>query len=102
MSWDYAELSKLASQNGGPEELLEKIKLESVREGQLSMLPYVLATLVAGTVAGAVAGAVGNHLYEGKAKKRREEVDEAEKELIQGIQAYDATHQENEKPDMPA
>ena len=36
-TWDYANLSKLAKANGGPEELVDKL----VNSGKLQMLPWI-------------------------------------------------------------
>lgn len=49
-NWNYAQLSKLASQLGGPEEMIRLIKKSGVTRGRLEMLPlaFVLAAISSG------------------------------------------------------
>lgn len=49
-NWNYAQLSKLASQLGGPEEMIRLIKKSGVTRGRLEMLPlaFVLAAFSSG------------------------------------------------------
>lgn len=49
-NWNYAQLSKLASQLGGPEEMIRLIKKSGVTKGRLEMLPlaFVLAAFSSG------------------------------------------------------
>jgi len=44
MAWNYAELSKMAKANGGPENLVELL----VKSGENKVLPWVGVALVGG------------------------------------------------------
>ncbi len=46
MAWDYAELSKLAKENGGPEKLVEIL----IKSGEKRVLPWVGVALAGGVV----------------------------------------------------
>lgn len=98
MSWDYAELSKLAKENGGPEALVEKLVQsgidQGIPKGKNSMMPIIIAA--AGIALAAGAGiTVGIQKLIGhfnKQKHSQEEIEKAKKEIIQGINAYDEMH----------
>ena len=85
MSWDYAELSKLAKKNGGPEKLVELL----VKSGEQKVLPWVGVAL-----AGGIALTIGVRkiieYFSQKIAISDVEVELAKKELIQGIKDYDA------------
>lgn len=91
MSWDYAELSKAAKKAGGPEKLMDLL-VESGRDaGHKEMLPVV--GIAAGIGALGYAGISKLVKYFRKKKEiSPEAVEEAKKELIQGIKEYDAEH----------
>ena len=48
MSWNYAELSKLAKALGGPEEMLYTIEQVSRASGRAQMLPWIGVAAIAG------------------------------------------------------
>jgi ribosomal protein S18 acetylase RimI-like enzyme len=66
MAWDYAELSKMAKANGGPEKLMDVL----INSGKREMFPWL------GVAVGDTATIT--------------ELELAKKELIQGIKNYDA------------
>lgn len=95
MKWNYAELSKLAKENGGPEKLVELL----VDSGKKSVYPWVGVAFTGGVV---LTIGVQNAIKYLKEKRKTSSlaVEEAKQELIQGIKEYDASHQEeaeNEK-----
>ena len=91
MTWDYAVLSQMAKEAGGPEELLKLIeeggRSKGRTEGRISMLPW-MGLAVLGT-AGVIK--LVDHF---KAKKAISQaaLDEAKAELIRGIEDYNAAH----------
>ena len=46
MAWNYAELSKLAKANGGPEKLIELL----VKSGEKKVLPWVELAFAGGVI----------------------------------------------------
>lgn len=80
-TWDYANLSKLAKANGGPEELIDKL----VNSGKIQMLPWIGVAFGCGI---AVTKLV-QHFKRLKAKSVTE-LEAAKHEVIQGIKDYDA------------
>ena len=102
MSWNYAELSKAAKDAGGPEKLMDLLVQSGRDAGHKDMLPAI-----------GIAMGIGALGYAGVKKviqyfKRRsvspDAVEVAKKELIEGINEYDAMHPdsnevgEDEKP----
>lgn len=100
-NWDYADLSKLASQNGGPQELLKKLAAlytkkgfnEGFEKGVKSKNPVIAAALVVGPLLGA-----GGMWAYNKVKQKKElaamseaddneEIKKVEAELISGMKA---------------
>lgn len=100
-NWDYAELSKLASLNGGPQELLQKHAAlymkkgfsEGFEKGAKSKNPVIAALCVAGPLLGA-----GGMWAYNKVKQKKElataavakdaaEIKKVEEELIAGMEA---------------
>ena len=47
MAWDYAELSKLAKANGGPEKLVDSL----INSGKTKMFTWIGAAALGGVVA---------------------------------------------------
>lgn len=84
-TWNYANLSKLAKANGGPEELVDKL----VNSGKLQMLPWVGIAFGCGIAATKLV----QHFRRLKAKSTTE-LEAAKQEVIQGIKEYDAAHNE--------
>lgn len=91
MSWDYAELSKLAKENGGPEALVEKLVQsgidQGISEGKNSMVPVIGIALALGV--GITVGIQKIIEHFSKQKYSLEEIEKAKEEIIQGIKAYD-------------
>ena len=91
MSWDYAELSKMASENGGPAKLVDTLvesgRLEGVKTGRKEMIPFILL---------AALGVWGYDKYKdwknNKKKEDNQKAEDAKRELIDGINEYDANH----------
>lgn len=84
-TWDYANLSKLAKANGGPEELVDKL----VNSGKLQMLPWIGIAFGCGIVVTKLV----QHFKRLKAKSATE-LESAKQEVIQGIKDYDTAHNE--------
>lgn len=84
-TWNYANLSKLAKANGGPEALVDKL----VNSGKLQMLPWIGIAFGCGIAAPKLV----QHIKRLKAKSTAE-LEAAKQEVIQGIKEYDAAHNE--------
>ena len=95
MSWNYAELSKLAKMNGGPEKLVDLL----VNSGKKKMIPAVGVAVLGG-----VALTLGVQKLIAHFSKLKDESDklleDAKQEIIQGIKEYDA-EQENKEEELP-
>lgn len=84
MSWDYAELSHMAKEAGGPDLLLST--LESAARGQGRIEGAGVGALV--TSAAFVGGAWIYHQY----AKRKKLAADAKAALVTGINEYDAAY----------
>lgn len=88
MPWNYAELSKMAKENGGPEKFVEIL----INSGKKQMIPWLGVAMAVG-----VASTLGIQKvvkYFSKKKAMSDEAVEAVKqELIQGIKEYDAAQE---------
>lgn len=85
MAWDYAELSKLAKANGGPEKPVEML----VNSGKKGIMPWVGVAFVGGvTLTFGVQKIVKQ--FAKKSTQSKEAVEGAKNTLIQGIKDYDA------------
>lgn len=87
MSWDYAELSAEAKKNGGPEKLVEKL----INSGKAEMVPWIGVAAVGGIAIGIGIQKLKDY-FSAKKAESKEAVEEAKREIIQGIKAYDAEH----------
>ena len=94
--WDYAELSKIAKQNGGPEKLVEKLVTASRKSGRRDMYPVVALVGVAGSAVTLGVVAIVKH-FKKKRQVSETELEKAKKELVDGIKKYDAEHPESEE-----
>ena len=87
MKWNYAELSKMAKEAGGPEALLELIE----QSGKNKMIPVVIVVGLLGGVAG-----VGIEKLRAWFRKKKnidaQLVKAAKQEIIDGIKEYDMEH----------
>lgn len=95
-NWDYAELSKAAKKAGGPEKYVELLELASKDEGKREMLPWIGASAIGASLLTVGVIKVINYF-----KQKREEtpatIEEAKKEIIEGIKEYDNAHNNNEE-----
>lgn len=95
MSWNYAELSKLAKENGGPEALVEKLVQsgidQGISEGKNSMAPVIVVATGIALAAGAGITVGIQKIIEhfNKQKYSQEEIEKTKEEIIQGIKEYD-------------
>ncbi len=87
-SWDYAELSKLAKENGGPENLVNIL----VESGKKQMIPWLGVALATGVVVTVGVQKAVAYLKE-KRKESEKEAELAKQELIRGIKEYDESQQ---------
>ena len=90
MSWNYAEFSAEAKKCGGPEKYVEKL----INSGKMDMVPWIGVGVVG--VVGGIAIGIGIQklidYFSAKMAESKEAVEEAKREIIQGIKAYDAEH----------
>ena len=91
MDWNYAELSRLARENGGPEKLVEIL----VDSGRKKTIPWVGIAFAGGIVFIVGAQKVISH-FSRKGKASSADVVAAKEELIAGIKEYDSTHDVSE------
>lgn len=84
MSWDYADLSHMAKEAGGPDLLLST--LESAARGQGRIEGAGIGALVAGAVL------TGGALIYNQYTKRKQLAADAKAALVTGINEYDADH----------
>jgi len=91
MSWNYAELSKLAKENGGPEKLVEIL----VDSGKKSVYPW-LGVSFAGGIALTIGVQKVVRYFKEQHSVSPKAVEAAKRELIQGIKDYDAAQQKND------
>lgn len=88
MGWDYSDLSRLAKQNGGPAELLEKHAAYHFKKGAVSKNPLIAVS----SIAALGIGIGGTTLYyKWKSKKAQitvteNEIQGVEDELIAGME----------------
>ncbi|MCM1171380.1 MAG: hypothetical protein NC393_04545 [Clostridium sp.] len=95
MSWNYAELSKTAKQVGGPEKLVDSLIESGKNSGRKEMYPIIgVAAIGASVLTVGIEKAID--YFKKKNKKKKEvssaEVEDAKKELINGIREYDEKH----------
>lgn len=89
MHWDYADLSKLAKESGGPELLLNTIMESGRKKGRAEMVPWLLGTFAVGCVFCSAYNKIISNFRKQRQENQRA-VDTARAEIIQGIKAYDA------------
>lgn len=87
MSWNYAELSKAAKENGGQEKLVEIL----IDSGKKSMVPWLGVALAGGVGLTMGIQKIVQYLKE-KSLQSKSAVEAAKAELIKGINDYDVTH----------
>lgn len=94
-NWDYAELSKAAKAAGGPEKYVEMLECASRDAGKREMLPWVGMAAIGASLLTAAAVKVVDY-FKAKKHQNQKEIEVAKQEIIAGIKAYDAEH-ENER-----
>ena len=87
-NWDYAELSKSAKAAGGPEKYVEIIEKAGKAEGKVEMIPVVI-----GAVALTAVTMKAIEYFKAKRKQSQAELEQAKQELIDGINQYNAEHE---------
>lgn len=85
MAWNYAELSKMAKENGGPEKFVEIL----INSGKKQMIPWLGVALAGGMASTLGIQKVVKYFSQKKAMSD-EAVEIAKQELIQGIKDYEA------------
>ena len=85
MAWDYAELSKMAKANGGPEKLVDLL----INSGKRKMFPWLGVAAAVGVATTVVVQKAYKYLSDNKTESNTE-MELAKQELIQGIKDYDA------------
>lgn len=85
--WNYAELSKLAKSNGGPEKLVDLL----VNSGKKSMFPYIGLAAILGSIL-TVGSQKAIKYFNTKKLQSDSEITAAKQEIIQGIRDYDSQH----------
>ena len=90
MGWNYAELSKVAKESGGPEKLVEIL----VKSGENKMVKWVVGAFVGGVALTTSTIKVIEH-FKNKKAISPSAIDAAKSDLIQGIKNYDATQEIN-------
>jgi hypothetical protein len=89
MSWVYAELSKMAKANGGPEKLVDLL----FNSGKRKMFRWLGVAAAVGVATTVVVQQAYKYLFDKKAESNTE-MELAKQELIQVIKDYDVTHAE--------
>lgn len=85
MSWNYAELSKVAKAAGGPEALTELL----IQSGKNQMVPWVAFFSFVGVGTGICAVKIFEFIRNYK-KISEQDIERAKQEIIQGINEHDA------------
>lgn len=94
--WDYAELSKAAKEAGGPEKYVEMLARANRYAGKMEMLPWMGVVAVGASIFTVCAIKVYDYL-ESRKRQNQKEFEEAKRENIEGIKAYDAEHENIEE-----
>ena len=87
-NWDYANLLKDAKVAGGPEKLVEIIEKAGEKNGMMKMVPAVI-----GAVAVTAITMKAIEYFKAKRKQSQAELEQAKQELIDGINQYNAEHE---------
>ena len=98
-NWDYAELSKAAKVAGGPEKYVEMLERASRDAGKMEMLPWVGVAAVGASLLTTTAIKVVNY-FKLKKQQNQKELDTAKQEIVEGINAYDAEHKDDESVEV--
>ena len=98
MSWNYADLSKAAKKAGGPEKYVERLAEASKREGKIEMLPWVGVAAVGASLFTVATQKIINYFKE-KRRNNHDDIEIANKKLIDGIKEYDTSHENKDERD---
>lgn len=90
-NWNYAILSKMAKQYGGPEIFLEMLKAEAINIGKRKMIPYIAIASFSGIGIGI---AVKSVIDAFRNTKSEENIRVLSDQIIKGIEEYDKEHPE--------
>ncbi|MBQ2759725.1 MAG: hypothetical protein IJE93_08155 [Clostridia bacterium] len=82
--WDYAKLSQLAKEHGGPENLINDI----IKFGKIEMLPWIGVAAVAGSAA-TIFGKKAYLFAKEKYQEYKIKMELAKNELVEGVNEYD-------------
>lgn len=94
--WDYAELSKAAKMEGGPEKYVEILESASKDAGKTEMLSWIGVAAVGASLLTAATIKVADY-FKSKRAQNQQAIDTAKREIIAGIKAYDE-EQERHNP----
>lgn len=97
-NWDYAELSKAAKVAGGPEKYVETLELASKDAGRMGMLPWIGVAAVGASLFTAATIKIVDY-FKAKKMKNQAEIEKAKEEIINGINEYDAAHENADRGD---
>ena len=98
-NWDYAELSKAAKAAGGPEKYVEMLERASRDAGKMEMLPWVGVAAVGASLLTVAAVKVVD-FFKSKKRQKQEDIEAAKQEIVEGINAYDAEHKDDESVEV--
>lgn len=88
--WDYAELSKVAKEFGGPEKYIEFLEEINRQKGKSEMLPWIWVSALGASLLTLSTIKIVNITRSHK-QKRESEGEMAKAELIAKINEYDKT-----------
>lgn len=97
MSWDYADLSKMAKEAGGPDGLVKTLIESGVAKGHKEMIPIVVGVAA---VTGLTVWSVNKvkDIYKKNIDAPTpEQVEQAKSDIINGIKEYDDTHMDDKE-----
>ena len=94
-NWNYALLSKMAKEAGGPELFVKALRKTAEAAGRSQMMPAVAAAAALGTTLGIGIKSLFDY-FRDKRKESVEAVDKAEAELIQAIKDYDIQQEKDQ------
>ncbi|MDO4648751.1 MAG: hypothetical protein Q4B26_08880 [Eubacteriales bacterium] len=94
-AWDYSELSKLAKEAGGPEQLLSTIEENARADGRSEMLPVILIVGAGCTAIGYGINKAKNY-FANKRQMRKHKIENAKEELIKGMTEVDINEGDEE------
>lgn len=91
-NWDYAKLSKLASENGGPQKFVDSLISNSKSSGKSDMIPWIIGISAGASAITAIIVKIIDNI---RKKKTEKELAVLKQELIKGIEDYDKEHSQS-------